>query len=109
MKFSLLISGILVGCFAIIAAGFVEIFVVQDFMKNNTVTNDHVNQRTVKAANLSVFYQIPQYLLIGVSEIFANVGGRVKRSKLVKLRDAIRDTGTGGGGQEGQGGGRSAL
>lgn len=67
--------GILVGCFAIIAAGFVEIFVVQDFMKNNTVTNDHVNQRTVKAANLSVFYQIPQYLLIGVSEIFANVGG----------------------------------
>ncbi|XP_028396828.1 solute carrier family 15 member 4-like [Dendronephthya gigantea] len=67
--------GILVSCFAVIAAGFVEISVMDRFAHNDTVENPNINSRTFVAANLSVFYQLPQYVLIGVSEIFATVGG----------------------------------
>ena len=66
----------MVSCFAIIAAGFVEIYVVNDLRANQTtVFNEHVNKHLVAAAKISVFYQIPQYLLIGVGEVFASVGG----------------------------------
>ena len=65
----------MVSCFAIIAAGFVEIYVVHDLKGNQTVINEHVNKHPVVAAKISVFYQIPQYLLIGVGEVFASVGG----------------------------------
>ena len=68
--------GILIACFAIIAAGFVEIYVVDDLRTpSKTVINQHVNKRNVTAAELSVFYQVPQYVLIGISEVFANIGG----------------------------------
>ena len=66
----------MVSCFAIIAAGFVEIYVVHDLKENQTVINENVNiKHSVKAAKISVFYQIPQYLLIGVGEVFASIGG----------------------------------
>ena len=69
------ITGIMVACFAIIAAGFVEIFVVDSIMHGKTVNNTHVNNMTVQAADISVFYQLPQYTLIGISEVFASIGG----------------------------------
>ena len=70
-------------CFAVIAAGFVEISVMDRFIHNVTVTNHNINKRDVVAANLSVFYQLPQYVLIGVSEIFATVGGKCPDIRIV--------------------------
>ena len=49
--------------------------VVNELEKNETTFNENVNRHCVVAAKMSVFYQIPQYLLIGVSEVFAAVGG----------------------------------
>lgn len=65
-----------VACLAIISAGFVEIYIAEDFARNNTVTNHNVNKHNVVGAQMSVFFQLPQYMLSGVSEIFANVGGK---------------------------------
>ena len=66
--------GILIACLSIIAAGFVEIFVVNKLQNNETLIQT-VNEHNVTASNLSVFWQIPQYVLIGISEVFAVVAG----------------------------------
>lgn len=69
-------TGILIACLSIVAAGFVEIFVVNKLKTNETVIQT-VNGQNVTAARLSVFWQIPQYVLVGISEVFAVVAGNV--------------------------------
>ncbi|XP_046841582.1 solute carrier family 15 member 4-like isoform X2 [Xenia sp. Carnegie-2017] len=67
--------GIVLSCFAVIAAGFVEIFVIQDFTENNTIEVKQTDNNSTKAANLTIFLQVPQYLFVGLGEIFAYIGG----------------------------------
>lgn len=67
--------GIVLSCFAVISAGFVETFVIQDFTENNTIEVQQTDKSSTKAANLSIFLQVPQYLFVGLGEIFAYIGG----------------------------------
>ncbi|XP_065663466.1 solute carrier family 15 member 4 isoform X4 [Hydra vulgaris] len=42
---------------------------------NSLVTNNFGNIMTVSASNMSIFYQVPQYMFIGLSEIFIVIPG----------------------------------
>ncbi|XP_032233552.2 solute carrier family 15 member 4 isoform X2 [Nematostella vectensis] len=65
--------GFLFAVAAMVVAGGVE------YKRRNVemlrTVNQTINQKTFIAADLSIMYQIPQYGLIGVSEVFASVGG----------------------------------
>ena len=56
---------------SMIAAGIVEI----ERRNSQSCTNQTISDKTYNAC-LSIFYQIPQYGLIGISEVFASVAGR---------------------------------
>ncbi len=58
---------------AMVSAGLVEV------KRQNTknTTNNTINSKTVIAADLTIFYQVPQFMLIGISEIFVLITGKV--------------------------------
>ena len=66
------ISGFLFAVGSMVVAGIVEIKRRNDDHHCVTQTIAHVNY----TACMSIYYQIPQYGLIGVSEVFASVAGK---------------------------------
>uniref|UniRef100_UPI00398E55E4 solute carrier family 15 member 4-like n=1 Tax=Pristiophorus japonicus TaxID=55135 RepID=UPI00398E55E4 len=66
--------GMIFAMFSAIAAGLLENQRLIHIRNNDTVSQQ-VGNTTYNAAHLSVWWQIPQYLLIGVSEIFASIPG----------------------------------
>ncbi|XP_060084812.1 solute carrier family 15 member 4-like [Ylistrum balloti] len=76
--------GMFFACIAVVLAGVVEnqrlkqIYVCdhdgQQFCRNFTITQI-IGNSSYDAADMSVFWQVPQYALIGVSEVFACVAG----------------------------------
>ncbi|XP_067915952.1 solute carrier family 15 member 4-like [Heterodontus francisci] len=66
--------GMIFAMFSAIAAGLLENQRLIHIRNNDTVSQQ-VGNTTYIAARLAVWWQVPQYLLIGVSEIFASIPG----------------------------------
>ncbi|PIN01742.1 H+/oligopeptide symporter [Handroanthus impetiginosus] len=59
-------AGLFISIFAMISAAILEIFRLRIVKKHN--------MRNVKTPPISVFWQVPQYFIIGCAEVFTNIG-----------------------------------
>ncbi|XP_037373729.1 solute carrier family 15 member 3 [Talpa occidentalis] len=66
--------GMFFGFASVIVAGVLEMERLKYIQRNQTVPQQ-IGQEIYDAAPLSIWWQIPQYLLIGISEIFASIPG----------------------------------
>ncbi|XP_025214195.1 solute carrier family 15 member 3 [Theropithecus gelada] len=66
--------GMLFGFTSVIVAGVLEMERLHYIHHNQTVSQE-IGEVLYNAAPLSIWWQIPQYLLIGISEIFASIPG----------------------------------
>uniref|UniRef100_A0A6B2L6S2 Major facilitator superfamily (MFS) profile domain-containing protein n=1 Tax=Arcella intermedia TaxID=1963864 RepID=A0A6B2L6S2_9EUKA len=66
--------GYLFSTLAIFYAGGLEVWRIS-YLRDGNVLTQHINGVPTEAANLSVLYQIPAFLGIGIGEVFASVTG----------------------------------
>lgn len=64
--------GMLLASVSMVSAGTVEYFRLQT---NSTTVNHVFGNKTIEARNMTIWYQIPQYGLMGMSEIFVLITG----------------------------------
>ena len=67
--------GMVLASLGMVAAGVLEHIRKANFDPDDPIINT-INNKDYKAANLSVLYQIPQYVLIGASEVFTSISGK---------------------------------
>lgn len=70
--------------------GFLETKRLQ-YVNNNQTITQRIGKDEYFAAPLSIFWQIPQYLLIGISEIFASIPGKPGKKALLTLLFLYQD------------------
>lgn len=70
-----LVLGMSLSAMSVIAAGLLESFRINIILDNPTenLINQVIDNTTYKAANLHILWQIPQYTLIGLGEVFCSV------------------------------------
>ncbi|XP_054999033.1 solute carrier family 15 member 3 [Sorex araneus] len=66
--------GMFFGFASVVVAGVLEHERLQ-YVQRKWVTKQYIGDNLYDAACLSIWWQIPQYLLIGISEIFASISG----------------------------------
>ena len=66
--------GLLFAASSVVLAGVIEIK-RKDVIKTNGTITQEVFNKPVNASTVSVFYQIPQYMLLGTSEALVSVTG----------------------------------
>ena len=76
--------GLLFAAGSVVLAGIIE-FRRKDVIKTQGTITQHVFHRYVNASNMSVFYQVPQYILLGTSEAFVSVTGRAPSDLILFL------------------------
>ena len=69
--------GFLLAAAAMMVAGFVEIK-RRDLWKEGHVFNQSANGENLMASDLNIFWQVPQYILIGSSEVLASITGNIR-------------------------------
>ncbi|XP_026575916.1 solute carrier family 15 member 3 [Pseudonaja textilis] len=67
-------AGMISGLGSVLLAGFLETKRLR-YVNHNQTISQRIGKDEYFAAPLSIFWQIPQYLLIGISEIFASIPG----------------------------------
>ncbi|KGL85315.1 Solute carrier family 15 member 3, partial [Tinamus guttatus] len=66
--------GMLFGLASILTAGVLERERLQ-YVHHNQTVSQHIGKDSYVAASLPIWWQIPQYLLIGISELFVSIPG----------------------------------
>jgi hypothetical protein len=62
----------LLAVLSVLAAGILEMYRKEHLSVNQTVLCEHFN-----ASSISVFAQIPQFTLVGASEVFMSISGNL--------------------------------
>ena len=63
--------GMLIASLALLSAGLVEVYRI----RNRKLENNTISDMTVTGHDISIFYQIPQFGLMGISEVFVMITG----------------------------------
>ena len=63
--------GMLIATASMVCAGGMEVFRIR-----NCCMFQSRGDKNIQVASISIFYQVPQYTLIGLSEVFASVTGK---------------------------------
>ena len=74
---------------AMISAGVVEQYRESDHFGNTTNKID-ANGIKIMAKDMDIWYQIPQYVLLGISEIFVMITGKKRGSNAFKVLELSR-------------------
>ena len=64
--------GMLIATASMVCAGGMEIFRI----RNCCIFQPRGDKNDTQVANITIFYQVPQYTLIGLSEVFTSITGK---------------------------------
>lgn len=69
--------GIILALLSVLAALLVEVYRRKEPMTKSIIYHSHFDKKNITASHLLIYYQIPQYVFFGVSEVFTVIAGKV--------------------------------